>query len=720
MIAPISASRRDGQSSFNKLSVYLLYGNRGQEVLRGEVVLSDNILSMDTVDIEMAAVARENVRVSDPIFHYQLAWTPGERPTKEQWVSAAKKSVRDLGFESHQHLLVGHDDKDHFHVHVMLNRIHPETYRAIYPKFSMRTLDKCCREVEHEQGWEESPGLYRWDPTQGIAVRNTPEEMEQHRSEVARISAQGRASKIEAHRNVKTLQAYIRSGVAKELNGLLEQAKCTWPDVHSLLHSHGLEIEKAGRGGYTVHAIGTEIRVKASDVFRRAFSGTANRAATEQKLGSWQPAGEALQATARPRYSPLARDSGRREEQRLQREKDRRELRSEYRAYTSAQRQELRNHHAGVRSQRKSLGDGLKAKKREIRSQHPARSERKAAESIAVAEAVVERQLLAVRSLRQRLLLEPMSYSDWVAHKAEKGDKRAVSQLRGWKYRDKKKARSVSEYAAIEPGAIHFGPADDSGDNDWTRLTRLKQLQEDEELAKTIAATRWALNRKNGDVTYFVKGKAAIVDRGRILSVLDSEEKTIVFALEMAVMKFGTVITAEGSNEWKLKVAIAAARGHVLVRFADPYMQDIMEQEKKRVDRLRAQADTLSGVRSALLRKAANELPLRDHTEAHTILNAVFGGTRGSCYLDDLVKDFDHCEHARDIRGVFQLVVQRRARGGEIRYAVRVIPGKEPEFAAMLEKAERQIKLQAERIPKPKEFRQREQPKREKVLELGF
>src|SRR5437016_10219258 len=145
----------------------------------------------------MRGVANENARVKDPVYHYQLCWQPGERPTQRQWESAAKKTIQQLGFDGHQYILRAHSDTEHFHVHVMVNRVHPETYRAHYPQFSKRSLDKTLREIEAEQGWKQSRGLYRWDENLQRAVQNTPEQMREQRELVKGNQVSSRASKVQ-------------------------------------------------------------------------------------------------------------------------------------------------------------------------------------------------------------------------------------------------------------------------------------------------------------------------------------------------------------------------------------------------------------------------------------------------------------------------------------------------------------------------------------------
>jgi hypothetical protein len=74
MLAPISNGRRDKGSSFRRLKDYLTKERdpeKGEEILRGELILSDNLLSLETADIEMRATASQNVLCKDPIYHYR-------------------------------------------------------------------------------------------------------------------------------------------------------------------------------------------------------------------------------------------------------------------------------------------------------------------------------------------------------------------------------------------------------------------------------------------------------------------------------------------------------------------------------------------------------------------------------------------------------------------------------------------------------------------------
>jgi hypothetical protein len=71
--------------------------------------------------------------------------------------------MKALGYEGHQFMIVAHDDKKHFHIHIMLNKVHMETLRARTPYRDWFTLDAAVRFLEAKHGWTHTPGPMRWD-----------------------------------------------------------------------------------------------------------------------------------------------------------------------------------------------------------------------------------------------------------------------------------------------------------------------------------------------------------------------------------------------------------------------------------------------------------------------------------------------------------------------------------------------------------------------------
>ncbi len=592
MLAPISNSRKDGGSSFRKLKQYILTERdpiTSKEKFRGDYMVSDNLLSIETAHREMVAVADQNARVGDPIYHFQICWREGERPTRQQWAKAVRRSVEALGFGEHQYLAAVHENTKNFHVHVMVNRVHPEHYSAHFPRQDMPTLDKVMRELEHEDGWQKDHGFYRWDNQQGAPIRNTREEMAQHRESLAN-KTRGPAAKIEHYNDFESFQVYARHVAAKDMKQLLSRTDVTWQDVHSLLACNGLQLCKAEKGGYTVRSINQKIRAKASVVFCETFAGKANRETLERKLGAWEePSGN---PTAPERmYTPMPRqrgetqrDSEHREAQRKKREGERQSLRTEFFKYRSERRKVQKGYTASVRVKHKQLGDQLRATKAEIRNRkHLSWAECRAAISLAVAETITEQRLLAIRARRERLALKPLTHQQWVSAKAAEGDKRAIAQLRGWRYQDQRNVRRIEQEVRDSLRIrMQLTSADPSDVEAWAYLSNddVRAMEHAEIVAERMAQMRVSVNYGSGHVAYTLGGKIALVDRGKAISVISRDEAATALALEMAVAKYGSRIIAQGSEQWKHEIAKIATHHNIFIEFTDPAMQRTMMEAK--------------------------------------------------------------------------------------------------------------------------------------------
>ena len=69
-------------------------------------------------------------KLEKPVLHYTLSWGKDERPDRAEMNRAAEETLKALGLERHQALIVAHRDKDHPHLHVIANRIDPQTGKA--------------------------------------------------------------------------------------------------------------------------------------------------------------------------------------------------------------------------------------------------------------------------------------------------------------------------------------------------------------------------------------------------------------------------------------------------------------------------------------------------------------------------------------------------------------------------------------------------------------
>jgi hypothetical protein len=111
----VSKRTRTSRSSFRRLAQYMTTerdSETGISSLRGNVLLSNNLLDFDTAAYVMQATAEKNRRCDEPGCHYELWWPPGEMPTREQWIDCASYTLRELGYgpirSRSTHLEAGH------------------------------------------------------------------------------------------------------------------------------------------------------------------------------------------------------------------------------------------------------------------------------------------------------------------------------------------------------------------------------------------------------------------------------------------------------------------------------------------------------------------------------------------------------------------------------------------------------------------------------------
>ena len=183
--------------------------------------------------------------------------------------------------------------------------------------------------------------------------------------------------------------------------------------------------------------------MKASSVFRDNFSGKENRAATEKKLGPWEPPSRHIELReAEQTYQPeVKRDPQQRAERKAERAAERERLKKEYRSYRTAAEKELKGYKDRGRGELRKLTADQKGRREQLRKLSFPRHGKQAARSVLAAESVRERAALKQRLLEDESKHKPKGYRDWVADRAEQGDLAAISQQRGFLYQDRRRVK---------------------------------------------------------------------------------------------------------------------------------------------------------------------------------------------------------------------------------------------------------------------------------------
>ncbi len=123
-------------------------------------------------------------------------------------------------------MIVAHDDKKHFHIHIMLNKVHPRTFKARTPYRNWIILDAAVRSLEAKYGWSHTAGPTRWDEATQKAVRTS--RAERNASRPIREQPTGAAAQFEHYHDEESLQSYVQREVAPSVRKLLTRRNVTW------------------------------------------------------------------------------------------------------------------------------------------------------------------------------------------------------------------------------------------------------------------------------------------------------------------------------------------------------------------------------------------------------------------------------------------------------------------------------------------------------------
>jgi len=91
-------------------------------------------------------------KLRDPVYAYSLSWSPDEQPTREQMLAAGMETLKRLGLDGHEAVLIAHKDEPHPHLHVIVNRVNPETGIAAPLSNDHLKLSAWAEEYERAQG----------------------------------------------------------------------------------------------------------------------------------------------------------------------------------------------------------------------------------------------------------------------------------------------------------------------------------------------------------------------------------------------------------------------------------------------------------------------------------------------------------------------------------------------------------------------------------------
>jgi hypothetical protein len=163
-------------TGFRALATYLVHGRTGLEEGRIAWTSARNLPTADPqiAATLMRATAAQNVRVEQPVYHVALAFDPHDAVDRAAMERVADRVLARLGLKRHQVLIVAHQDREHPHLHVLVNRVHPETGKAWDRWQDLPAIQRVLREEERALGLRElaADGAHARGAERGIVREN--------------------------------------------------------------------------------------------------------------------------------------------------------------------------------------------------------------------------------------------------------------------------------------------------------------------------------------------------------------------------------------------------------------------------------------------------------------------------------------------------------------------------------------------------------------------
>jgi hypothetical protein len=521
MIGKIPDKRRDGKSSFRDLIAYCASKDPAKAIHVGY----QNILSPETAAVEMEALATDNKRCKNPVFHMILSWREMELPTNKQADEAVEIALKELGLSDCQALWVLQNDTHNRHVHIVVNRIDPETGRAIIPAngWTKKALERAARKIELAQGWEiERSGFYAVDAEGKIT--------EKTRSGEPSVSSSARDG--EAHTATKSAERICQETAAH----VMREAR-TWEELHEKLAEQGITFERKGSGA--ILSVNGVI-VKASKAGR-----DISLSKLEAHLGAYRQRENSVIVEDRPKEAvKRVNASG---------------VKSNWECYTTSREKyfsEKKEAAAALASQQKEERAGLYRVQKAEREKIFSRSWKGMGASLNRA-----RSVMAAKQQSEKLNLK-----DKHSHERAEIKKRFPARFPNFK--------TWLETAEENPEAFLSFRYQDAGTIRGTREPHDTVPTPD---IRAFTPSVW----NKGGVAYRALGEnnAQFIDYGKKIVMAEKcGEEAILAALQLACQKWGSAVV-NGSDEYKRKCAELAIRHNL--KLSNPELAARVEEGRK-------------------------------------------------------------------------------------------------------------------------------------------
>jgi len=517
---------KKGTGSFGGLADYLLdKQNGGKKVHDFEFsnCSFDQDVDLNLEEIQNTTNLNQRVK-SDKVLHLVVSFHEDEQPTKEQLQYIERELIKAIGMEDHQRLTVAHSNTNNFHIHIAINKIHPQTKKLVDPYRSKKKLLEKAFELEEKFG-------FRRDQNQLMEKEMSKSERDSN-GRIAAIFGRAEQKSIEIHSGVKNLSTWIKEEVLEDLQKVIKDDKATFEDLQRVLAEANLELKPRGNGVVIAHK-SRKLFVKSSSIHR-----SLSKAQLEKRFGKPLEF-KSIEVKAKKEFGMPKHDLWEQYKKRSD------ELRAAKKQLLAEAKQENTQAKEAIKSKYERL---IAETKRDLFLTPKAK--RNIYKSLFANRKKEYQELTkAYKAKRDEIHKQTnqISYKEFLIQKALEGDSKALAALRKTKVK-------------LEP-------------NEKAILGKTDHK---------IFITKDPHITKQGLVVYRIGDHGKIIDKGdRLRITIDSNELAIKEMLEMSIAKYGRNLDISGDLAFKQKVLAVTEKYDLTINFKDKTMQEIKEASKR-------------------------------------------------------------------------------------------------------------------------------------------
>lgn len=575
-----------------------------------ELVYCENCSSENLVENleEILAVQSLNYSKADKTMHIVVSFQEDEKPTQEQLKNITHELLKSIGMEHHQRVCATHMDTNNYHFHIALNRIDQYDFKRADPYRSKMKLQKKAAELEEKHFLKKDNHIPNWilaeqerksnieqnkennyEPireqhsraenrrlrvsqsvTNDLKHRTTTGQRDsmrklsdidmvhnkkltemllptderhsvrgeeqgaadnqlrrQGQSNSSDVDSSGVTNDIKSHTGIDNLKTWIKENCLTDIKETLSNKESTLEDLYTTFAKYNLELKERGNG--------LIIKDKTRNLFCKASD--IDRNLSKNNLSKLYGSFTAMDIDIKPtiQFGTPKNDYW-----------DRYKAKMDLQYKTKKEKLNIIKN--DYNENKDIIKDKWKQRVEYIKSSNFNKKLKKESYQKIFANQKKELDELYREYSKQRAEQtnqnKQITYKDYLIGEALKGDSKALEILR------KQKPSKPKE--------------DDNtvgGREDHKLFISLKPLI-----------------TKLGYVVYKLtqKDNSKIIDKGNHIKVSDADDNTVLKALEMATIKYGSTLDITGNDAFKIKVISLVQKHNLDINFTDKTMQEIL------------------------------------------------------------------------------------------------------------------------------------------------